>query len=291
MTEKNRNLVILTGLSGAGKTTCLGLLEDIGFFCVDNIPPQLLKDMMSLFEHMDAKKMALVVDARWKQDLTTAKETIFLYRSNHPEVNLRIIFLEAQEAHIIKRYALTRRKHPLTNGGSISDAYKKEIEFLSPLKEIADNVIDTSNWNTHELREALKSMMDWTFEKRLRSTALRIISFGYKYGIPLSTDFVIDSRFLPNPYYRPELANLSGLDPALNEYFAKFPIVFDYMQTIIALIDIAIRRYEEEGRDSVTLAIGCSGGRHRSVFLSEQIALYYRKEGFSVLLEHRDIKE
>ncbi len=288
--EKTRNLVILTGLSGSGKTTCLGLLEDIGFFCVDNIPPQLLKDMMSLFEHMDAQKMALVVDARWKQHLDIAKETILQYRKTHPEVALKIIFIEAQEAHILKRYALTRRKHPLMDGGSIVEAYRKEIEFLAPLKEIADNVIDTSNWNTHELREALKSIVVWSFESRLRITALRVISFGYKYGMPLGADFVVDTRFLPNPYYRPELAPLNGLDPQLEEYFSKFPVVSDYIQTIISMLEIALHRYEEEGRDSVTAAIGCSGGKHRSVFLSEKLREFFSAEGFSVYVEHRDIR-
>lgn len=289
--EKTKNLVILTGLSGAGKTTCLGLLEDIGFFCVDNIPPKLLKDIIALFEHMDAKKMALVVDARWKQDLKIAQETIFLYRESHPEVSLKVVYLEAQEEYVVKRYALTRRKHPLMNGGDIAEAYRREVLFLSPLKEIADNVIDTSNWNTHELREVLKSIMDWTFELRARSTALRIISFGYKYGIPLSADFVIDCRFLPNPYYRPELALLTGLDAALEEYFSKFPVVTDYVQAIISLIGMALRRYEEEGRDSITLAIGCSGGKHRSVYVSEKVAGFFRSNDYSVLVEHRDIQE
>ncbi|MGB4200430.1 MAG: RNase adapter RapZ [Thermotogota bacterium] len=288
--EKTRNLVILSGLSGSGKTTCLGLLEDIGFFCVDNIPPQLLKDMMSLFEHMDVQKMALVVDARWKQRLDIAKETILQYREMHPEVDIRIIFLEAQEAHIAKRYALTRRKHPLTDGGSLAEAYRKEIDFLAPIKEIADNVIDTSNWNTHELREALKSIVVWSFESRGRITALRLISFGYKHGMPLGADFVVDTRFLPNPYYRPELAHLDGLDPLLGDFFSKFPIVSDFIQTVISMLEIGLHRYEEEGRDSVTVAIGCSGGRHRSVFLTERIREFFSAEGFSVYVEHRDIR-
>jgi len=288
MDEKGKQLIILTGLSGAGKTTCLGLLEDIGFFCVDNIPPNLLAEIMNLFGKIETQKIAIVVDARWRQDLSTAVESI----KKHISVEnlwIRVLFVEASEEAVIKRYALTRRKHPLEGEGGIEKAYKNERKLLEPLREISDFVIDTTGFNTHQLREHLKNLLQMDFSKKEKNIALHVVSFGYKFGMPSNADFIIDTRFLPNPFWKSDISDFTGLDKEVIEFLESFPLISEYLEQVLKMLDIAVSMYESEGRNSLAICIGCTGGKHRSVYFAERICEFFVKKSYSASAEHRDL--
>jgi len=288
MSDLKRKLVIVTGLSGAGKTTCLGLLEDIGYFCVDNIPPQLLNDLIGLFRQMDIEKMALGIDARWKQNLESTARILNTVSITEKNIDINIIFLEAKESEIERRYALTRRKHPLQDEGDVRDAYIKEKNIVAPIREISDHIVDTSNTNSHQLREKLKEIIESYSEKTDKNIKIRVVSFGFKHGTPVNGDFIIDCRFLPNPYWIPGLSEYNGTDTEIIEFFSKFEIVDEYLNSIKKMLEIAIERYEDEGRSSITVCVGCSGGKHRSVFFAEKIAEYFRSKDYYSNAEHRD---
>lgn len=288
MSEDKRKLVIVTGLSGAGKTTCLGLLEDIGYFCVDNIPPQLLNDMVTLFKKMDVMKMALGIDARWKQNLDATSKMLNSLTKSEDYLDIRIIFLEAKESEIEKRYALTRRKHPLQDGGDVKDAYLKEKILVAPIREIADHIVDTSNTNSHQLREKLKDIIESYSNETGKNMRIRVISFGYKHGTPVNGDFLIDCRFLPNPYWITELSMKKGTDDEVIQFFEKYKIVDDYLKSIIAMLEIAVSRYEEEGRSVLTVCVGCSGGKHRSVYFAEKLVKHFNDLNYVSITDHRD---
>jgi len=288
MSSTKRKLIIVSGLSGAGKTTSLGLLEDIGCFCVDNIPPQLLDEILNLFAQTDIKKMALGVDARWKKSLADAVKLFNNYQALKNSIDFEIFFLEASEAVIAKRYALTRRKHPLQESGDVSLAYQKEKRLVAPIREAANHIIDTSYINAHKLREILKKSLEMNNEPNSSVITLRFVSFGFKYGIPMNSDFVIDCRFLPNPYWNVELASLTGKDEKVIEYFKAIPAMKEYIDSIFNMLKIAVEKYEDEGRSSLTICIGCSGGRHRSVYIAEKMYSKFKKLGYSIFPEHRD---
>ncbi len=287
--DDKKQLIIVTGLSGAGKSTSLGLLEDIGFYCVDNIPQQMLWDIMSLFEHMDINKMALGVDARWKKDLSFAVEMIQRFQTKHAQISLQVFYLEAQKDALVNRFALTRRKHPIAENGDTSKAIEKEMVMLAPFKEIADVVLDTSKLNTHQLREKLISFLAGSEDSGTHIITLHLTSFGFKYGIPLNVDYLIDSRFLPNPHYVPEIASMTGMDFEVAQYLEQYSTVHDYLTTLIALFEIALKAYEEEGRWNISISVGCTGGQHRSVYLVQKLAEFYSAKGYRVKSEHRDL--
>lgn len=286
--SKLKKMLIVTGLSGSGKTTCLALLEDIGFFCVDNIPPKLLKNMLPLFEQSGVEKIALGIDARWKQQFDDIVDELDGFIEKEKGYSLSIIFLESSLDIIMNRYNLTRRKHPLAEDCSVEEAILKEKKILSPLRERADYILDTSKFNTHELRKALINTLKGTSEIHDRKTEVSIHSFGFKYGTPLNADFIIDTRFLPNPYWKPELSKLTGLDKNVQQFLNQFHVVHDYLTASTNMLLMAVSRYNEEGRSNVNVYIGCTGGKHRSVYLALKIHEFFQHNGYNSQLNHRE---
>ena len=282
-------MLIVTGLSGSGKTTSLALLEDIGFFCVDNIPPKLLRTMLPLFEQSEVEKIALGIDARWKQQFDDVVDDLDSFSEKEKGYSFGILFLEASVDTIMNRYNLTRRKHPLAVDGQVEEAIAKEKRILSPLRERADYILDTTKYNTHELRKALVNTLKGTSEIEDRKTEVSIYSFGFKYGTPLNADFIIDTRFLPNPYWNPELSPYTGLDEKVQRFLNQFHVVHDYLTAITSMLSMAVSRYNEEGRSNVNVYIGCTGGKHRSVYLALKIHEFFLNNGFNSQLNHREL--
>ena len=272
---------MVSGLSGAGKTTAIGLLEDLGYFCMDNIPTALIEEMTRLLMSSTIEKFAIVVDIRSE----IFGDPVEKIKRLKDKLKARVIFLEASKEEILRRYALTRRKHPLQNGMNLEKAIEIEREKLMSLKEIADHVIDTSRLNAHQLREKLLSILKAEWEEGI----IRIMSFGYKFGIPMDADFVFDARFFPNPHYHPNLSHKTGLDEEVKEFFKEYPQVEEYVKSIVKIVLTAFHEYSKEGRKSLTVAIGCTGGQHRSVYIARRIAEEISKTGISILEEHRDL--
>ncbi len=280
-------LVVISGMSGAGKTTALGALEDIGYFCMDNVPPALLMDMLSLMNStFNGKKIATIVDVRAGQMLGQIKSVIEDLKSK--DVLVKIIFLDAKDDVLINRYNLTRRRHPLSKekDQEIEKLLVEERRLLFEIREISDYVIDTSLINTHQLRSEITTIVEGKSERILK---IFLESFGFKYGLPLGADFVFDSRFLPNPYYVESLADKTGNDPEVIEYLQKFDIVEEYINKLADLIKIAIASYSKEGKNVIYVAIGCSGGRHRSVYIANRLSELLKGDA-SVRISHRDIE-
>ncbi|HUU40893.1 MAG TPA: RNase adapter RapZ [Desulfatiglandales bacterium] len=285
---KNVKIIIITGLSGSGKTTAINALEDAGFFCIDNLPVILLPKFLELRAETSSEitKLAVVMDLR---------ERGFLQRYSEIFANLKqegylfeIIFLEASTEALLRRYSQTRRKHPLSEGKNIFEGIKAEREALKGLRDIADLIIDTSNQNVHELKEiilnhALKSIP----AKRMR---IYLLSFGYKYGVPNDADLVIDVRFLPNPYFVPELKNLNGTSPQVKKYMNKWKETHAFVEKYLDLLHYLIPLYEKEGKASLTIAVGCTAGAHRSVSIAETIFAELKKTTDYITLTHRDIE-
>uniref|UniRef100_A0A7C5Y8V5 RNase adapter RapZ n=1 Tax=Fervidobacterium nodosum TaxID=2424 RepID=A0A7C5Y8V5_9BACT len=278
-----KELVILTGHSGAGKSTAAGLLEDLGFFCIDNLPPEVVYQVASILSNT-VDKLAIVLDVR-----------SFLFGNILKAINdvkerypfTKVVFLTATKDTLIQRFAHTRRSHPLSKQtSSIGEAIDKEIDMMKDVMEVADLVIDTTMLNPHQLREKLTKILEKKSEKVF---VIHIISFGFKYGIPLDADFVFDVRFFPNPFYITELRSKTGKDPEVKEFLRNVDGVSGYLQRMMALLKIAISRYETEGRKELTVAVGCTGGRHRSVYFAEELAGIFEQDGYKITLNHRDV--
>ncbi|MCX7654771.1 MAG: RNase adapter RapZ [Fervidobacterium sp.] len=279
-----KELVILTGHSGAGKSTAAGLLEDLGFFCIDNLPPEVVYQVASILSNT-VDKLALVLDVRsfLFGDIIKAINDV---KDRYPFT--KVVFLTAAKDTIIQRFAHTRRSHPLSKQTtSIGEAIDKEMNMMRDVMEIADLVIDTTMLNPHQLREKLTDILE---EKSEKNFVVHIISFGFKYGIPLDADFVFDVRFFPNPFYITSLRTKTGKDEEVKEFLKNIDGVTDYTQKIIDLLKIAMARYEIEGRKELTTAIGCTGGRHRSVYFAEELASFFKNQGYKVTLSHRDVE-
>jgi len=273
----------LTGHSGAGKSTAAGLLEDLGFFCIDNLPPEVVYQVASILSNT-VDKLAIVLDVR-----------SFLFGNILKAINdvkerypfTKVVFLTATKDTLIQRFAHTRRSHPLSKQtSSIGEAIDKEIDMMKDVMEVADLVIDTTMLNPHQLREKLTKILEKKSEKVF---VIHIISFGFKYGIPLDADFVFDVRFFPNPFYITELRSKTGKDPEVKEFLRNVDGVSGYLQRMMALLKIAISRYETEGRKELTVAVGCTGGRHRSVYFAEELAGIFEQDGYKITLNHRDV--
>ncbi len=279
-------MVIVSGLSGAGKSTVLGVLEDIGYFCMDNIPPDLLLNMISIMRHLsiENKRLAAVIDVRSGESFNEIGKVVDKLKKMGIEV--KIIFLDAKEETLVNRYNLTRRKHPLSDGkSSIEILVQHEREKLVKIKEMADYVLDTSLMNSHELRRRIVSFIEGDLNRSLK---LSIESFGFKYGIPLSADFMFDARFLPNPYYVEELKDKTGTDKEVQRYFEQFEAVKEYISKIVEILEFVIDNYSKEAKDTLYITIGCTGGKHRSVYIAQKLGEIF-KDKISVSVSHRDI--
>ena len=281
-------LVIVTGMSGAGKTTALKMLEDMGYFCVDNLPIPLLTRFVELFSEPEEeiKNIALGIDVRGGQDFSGLQEV--LDETDVKQVSYEILFLDAQDDVLIKRYKETRRQHPLSGSGRVDTGIAKEREKIMFLKMRATYILDTSKMLTRELKLELEKI--FVKGESFCNLYITVMSFGFKYGIPQDADLVFDVRFLPNPYYIDELKEKTGNDPEVQDYVMENEKAQVFLDKLTDMVDFLIPNYILEGKNQLIIAIGCTGGKHRSVTLAN--ALYQKldkQENYGVRIEHRDI--
>ena len=283
--------VIITGMSGAGKTSALRVLEDIGYYCVDNIPASLLNMLYTLCSKSDDKKMqrvAVVVDVRGTENYKTMHVGIEQFKAAHKDI--KILFFDAKTDLIVMRYKETRRRHPLSDrlkDGLISDAVDFERALLVPVKNLADYTIETSYMSNKQLRERVMNLF---MEDASQSLTLTFMSFGFKFGIPLEADLIIDVRCLPNPFYIPELKKLTGLDKAVRDYVLGSDETQEFLRRTLYMLDFSVPLYLKEGKSELVVGIGCTGGKHRSVTITNMLSEYFAAEGkYPVAVLHRDI--
>ncbi len=280
-------VVVITGLSGAGKTVALRALEDVGYFCIDNFPPQLLRNFISLSATgKNIDKVAISVDVREKSFVDGVEEAINSLRKDY---DAEVVFLEAESSVLRKRFKETRRPHPLSvsSGGDIQDALRVESEYLSFLRNLADRVIDTSSYTPHQLRSFI---METFGGDRKSSMGISIISFGYKFGIPQDVDLLFDIRFLPNPYFIPELRELNGLDDEVKKYVLNNQLTLRLLVKLKDLVSFLVAEYVKEGRSSLTIGVGCTGGQHRSPVIAEEISRHLKSAfDLEVKVIHREL--
>ena len=288
MTESfNRSpeLVIISGLSGSGKSTALKAFEDLGYFCVDNLPPDLLPPLLGIQKEAGVRRIAVVMDIR--SGITPEGYTRLFERLREMGCYFEVLFLTAAPEVLLYRYSQTRRPHPLARDIPLREALERERELLAPLKEWATVVLDTSRYNLYQLREEI--IRRYGERKSLAFPTFHLISFGFKYGIPAEAHFVFDLRFLPNPYFVPELKDFSGKDERIKAYVLKNPQGRKFMNDLAGLLNFVFPYYEKEGRAYVVVALGCTGGRHRSVAVVEVLAERLKQAGRRVMVTHRDL--
>lgn len=285
MTE--RKIVVVTGLSGSGKSTVARTLEDAGFFCVDNLPVDLLPKLLEIADARGGEltRLALVIDLRQRK-LFPRYSAIFK-SLEATDRTLEILFLDAQDDILVRRYSETRRQHPLATSGNVLDGIKREREELSEVKERADIVIDTSNMTVHQLRDEINRIY-----ASFRTDVMKIVvnSFGFSKGVPLGSDLVFDVRFLPNPYFVEEFKMKPGNDPEVSEWIRSKETTRMFMEKLDDLLVFLLPLYIREGKQYLTISIGCTGGRHRSVFLAEHVARFLLNQGYSTTeVRHREL--
>lgn len=279
--------VIVTGMSGAGKSQAIKWLEDLGFFCIDNLPPALIPKVADLCaqseKHID--RVGLVIDVREQQFLSPLLGILAdLRREGH---RVQIVFLEAGDDVLVRRFSESRRPHPLAGAGSVAEGIRTERGLLEQLQAEADLVIDTSHFTVHEFRKLLAT--SFLEVPRASGTILSIVSFGYKYGLPVDADLIFDVRMLPNPFFVDTLRPLPGHDPRIREYLLGFPETREFLEHLEAFLGFSLPLYVQQGKAYLTLAVGCTGGRHRSVAVAEYVAERLRRRGYEVTPRHRDV--
>ncbi len=285
MSESQIDVILVTGMSGAGRSTATRALEDIGWFVVDNLPPTLMTNVVDyVAQRTGSRKVAVVADVRGGQLFEELRESLAAIKTAGHD--LRVLFLEAGDEALVRRYESSRRPHPLQRDDSLLGAVQRERRLLSDLRADADIVIDTSNLNVHELRRSIEASFGDDDHVALRAT---VMSFGFKYGIPVDADLVADLRFLPNPYWDPKLKDLSGLDAAVNDYVVASDQAQEFLTKYAELIDLVEDGYLREGKRFVTIAMGCTGGKHRSVAMAENLSARLVKAGVEVRVVHRDL--
>ena len=281
--------VILTGMSGAGKSTAIKMMEDIGYYCVDNLPIALLEkfvELSSLQENAELQKVAVGIDIRNGQALEEIRDV--LARIKKKKVHYEILFLDAEDSVLVKRYKETRRNHPLSGGDRVDKGIEEERKRLAFLKESADDIIDTSQLLTRELKAELDKI--FVQNQDYKNLFITILSFGFKYGIPADSDLVFDVRFLPNPYYVEGLRAKTGNDKEIQDYVFQYEEAHTFLDKLEDMLNFLIPNYIAEGKNQLVISIGCTGGKHRSVTLAN--ALYERlsgQKGYGLKIEHRDI--
>ncbi len=281
--DGNFELVVVTGMSGAGRSTAANALEDLGFMVIDNLPPQVLKSTVELLQkNQEVSKLAVVVDVRGGSlfnDLSQSVQDVSGLVSK-----LKVIFLEASDVALVRRFESSRRPHPLQHGDGLLTAILAERELLSTIRDQSDLIIDTTDRNVHELRRVVESNFD-EFDAKLRLT---IVSFGFKYGLPMDADLVADMRFLPNPYWQPELKDLTGIDAPVSDFVMSHMDAQNFLKSYVEMLQLVIPGYLREGKKFATVAIGCTGGQHRSVAIAENLAARLAIDGLEVQVMHRD---
>lgn len=286
---KNLRVVIITGLSGSGKSTSIRALEDIGFFCVDNLPILLLPKFLEMQGGAsdEISKVALVMDVRERNFLE--KHMTVISKLKRKNYNIEILFLDASDDSLLHRFSETRRAHPLSEKRTVLESITLEREKLLGLKDMADIVIDTSLYNIHQLKELIqRHYLDPLKSNRI---VINLISFGYRYGLPPDADIALDVRFLPNPYFFKDLKKYDGNDSNVKEYVLKWEDTEQFLSELYKLLTFLIPRYEKEGKAYLSIAIGCTGGRHRSVVILNKLSEFLINKDYAVNVNHRDIKK
>ncbi|MGB8541828.1 MAG: RNase adapter RapZ [Candidatus Acidiferrales bacterium] len=283
-TRDAHQLVLLTGLSGSGKGSVLNTFEDLGFYCVDNLPVALIPKFGELYaEGVEIERAALLVDAREGEQIEKLPGIYRQLISEHPAT---LVFIEASDEALMRRFSETRRPHPLGRGASVAEGIREERRRMAPIRRLADVVIDTTKFNVHELRQFI---IDRFQKPGRRPLLVSLVSFGYRYGIPADADLVFDVRFLPNPFFVPRLRPFSGKDPRVARYIRSFPQTGEFLRRVESLLLYLIPHYIQEGKSYLTVALGCTGGRHRSVAMAEVIRRAIKKKGYSSKVVHRDL--
>jgi len=278
-------VLLVSGMSGAGRSSAARALEDLGWFVIDNLPPQMLGPTLELLGHRsDIDRVAVVVDVRGGRLFDQVESAVNEALAHGAD--LKIVFLESNDDALVRRFESNRRPHPLQGPGRLLDAIHRERELLGNLRATADLVIDTSNRSIHDLRRAIDAAFESGEPVRLRAT---VMSFGFKYGIPMDADFVADVRFLPNPYWIPELRELRGVDAPVNDYVVAQEGAAEFLDRYASVVDLATDGYLREGKRFATVAVGCTGGKHRSVAMAENLAARLVHAGLEVNVVHRDL--
>lgn len=282
-------LLIVSGLSGSGKSIVLDTLEDCGYYCIDNLPITLLKDFIShvmLANSATYKKTAIGIDARnQSESLLFFSDSLESIRSKG--IDCEILFLQASEDVLLKRYSETRRKHPLTDSDiSLKEALRIEKDMLNPVLNYANVVIDTSRTHLYQLRELVKKQIE---NKNEQYFSVQFQSFGYKHGVPLDADFVFDARCLPNPYWNPDLRGYTGKDQPIVSFLENSESARDFFRDICGFLETWVPRFQGDNRSYLTVAIGCTGGQHRSVYLVEALVKHFKENDLNVIIRHREL--
>ncbi|MBM4263289.1 MAG: RNase adapter RapZ [Deltaproteobacteria bacterium] len=283
------DIIIVTGLSGSGKSFAIRALEDNGFFCVDNLPALLIPKFIDLCQgyQEDIMRIALGVDLRGERFLQSLPQVVSDVRAaGH---HLLVLFFDASDDVLLRRFSETRRPHPLAGMGSVQDGILRERKALESVRALADKIIDTSDFNVHQLKQEMEQQFCQAPYSRRMNVFLS--SFGYKFGIPHDTDLILDVRFLPNPYFVNELRDHSGLDQDVRDYVLSNDDTRTFLDRLLALLEFTLPLYEREGKSSLTLALGCTGGRHRSVVLVEELRQRLGDDKFRIQVKHRDINK
>jgi UPF0042 nucleotide-binding protein len=286
---KNMRVVIITGLSGSGKSTALRALEDIGFFCVDNLPVVLLPKFLAItaLSSPEIKQVAMVMDLRERSFLEKYKR-IFT-RLKEKGYKIEILFLDSTDDSLLHRFSETRRTHPLSEKGSVMEGVLLEREKLSSLKQMADKVIDTTSTNVHQLKDIVQRyFLPASGHKKM---IVNVISFGYRYGVPADADLVFDVRFLPNPYFVEELKRFDGQNTAVRDFVLNNQESREFLDKVLELMNLLIPLYEREGKVRLNVALGCTGGKHRSVVMANQLSSHFSAMKYIVNINHRDINK
>ena len=279
-----KELVIVTGISGAGKASAIKSFEDLGFHAVDNLPLELLPDFARLVrKSTEVERAAIVVDIREGATLDRLPEIL---KTVKKLLHTRVVFLDAQDAVLVRRYSETRRPHPLGRSDTVSRSIVEERQLLDPIRNVADTLIDTSDFNVHELRAHIQERFGK--EEETKQLLVSCLSFGFKNGVPLDADMVFDVRFLPNPHFVPEFRRKTGRDPKVAAYIRGFPQTVEFLDRVTDLMLYLLPHYVEEGKCYLTVAFGCTGGQHRSVMMAVEIGKRLKKAGYQVKTLHRD---
>jgi UPF0042 nucleotide-binding protein len=284
---KNLRIVIITGLSGSGKSTALKAMEDIGFFCVDNLPIVLLQKLLEIRAGASSEisKIALVMDLREKSFVENHVKVISKLKKKG--YNIDILYLEASDDILLQRFSVTRRAHPLSRAGTILESIKLEREKLVSLRDAANDIIDTSHFNIHQLKDVIQKRYHSPLNGK--KITINLISFGYRFGLPHDADIVMDVRFLPNPYFVKDLKDFNGNDKGVETYVLKWDETKQFLNELYRLISFLMPLYEKEGKTYLNIALGCTGGKHRSVVILNQLKKYFVDQKFQVNINHRDI--